>query len=592
MGKGNRTRTQRAAEVVFSANKNTGKASEKNANRITALVVTLVALLIVGCILLSLSVNTGFFSRSKTAAKSDNFKVTGTMLSYYFFYQYNSFLSQYGSYISYLGIDTGKSLKSQLYSENETWYQYFMNSIRDELEQYLVLCEAARAAGISLDDDEKKAIDDDIASIAESAKQYGYTTNTMLARMYGNGVTANDVKKALELSVLASKYYAQIYDELEAAVTENDIDNEIKENKANYYTADTLQFSFTASLSAAAAEATDEEKARFETDKADAKAKAEALLSAAVSAEAFKKAVADELLTRFDSKFEAEYASASSSLDDASKPTDEQLASAKADILAYITKVLSDDETAEAPDFGEATYASALRTTASSLYTYFYTDNYGSLEKKNISWADPSGEDTDELDKWLFGDGIKENDSKLVESETTSSASYTVAVVTSPSHRNESQTKNVAHILISSSTAGYDEDDTDQSKAASSLAKAKAEEVLAQYRAGEQTLDAFKTLAKQYTEDGSVEYKNVVEDYMVASFNDWLFDEARQVGDVEIVETEYGFHIMYFEGDGLVKWKADATSSVAANKFADWVKENSSKFHVTFNDKVLASVNA
>ena len=33
---------------------------------------------------------------------------------------------------------------------------------------------------------------------------------------------------------------------------------------------------------------------------------------------------------------------------------------------------------------------------------------------------------------------------------------------------------------------------------------------------------------------------------MVTAFNDWCFDEARQPGDTGIVETNYGYHVMYF----------------------------------------------
>ena len=33
---------------------------------------------------------------------------------------------------------------------------------------------------------------------------------------------------------------------------------------------------------------------------------------------------------------------------------------------------------------------------------------------------------------------------------------------------------------------------------------------------------------------------------MVQPFNDWCFDPARQSGDTGIVETSYGFHVMYF----------------------------------------------
>jgi hypothetical protein len=33
---------------------------------------------------------------------------------------------------------------------------------------------------------------------------------------------------------------------------------------------------------------------------------------------------------------------------------------------------------------------------------------------------------------------------------------------------------------------------------------------------------------------------------MVEAFNDWCFDPARKAGDYEVVETEYGYHLIYF----------------------------------------------
>ena len=33
---------------------------------------------------------------------------------------------------------------------------------------------------------------------------------------------------------------------------------------------------------------------------------------------------------------------------------------------------------------------------------------------------------------------------------------------------------------------------------------------------------------------------------MVTAFNDWCFDSARKPGDTGIVETTYGYHVMYF----------------------------------------------
>ena len=36
---------------------------------------------------------------------------------------------------------------------------------------------------------------------------------------------------------------------------------------------------------------------------------------------------------------------------------------------------------------------------------------------------------------------------------------------------------------------------------------------------------------------------------MVANFNDWCFDADRKAGDTGIVESTYGYHVMYFVGN-------------------------------------------
>lgn len=116
---------------------------------------------------------------------------------------------------------------------------------------------------------------------------------------------------------------------------------------------------------------------------------------------------------------------------------------------------------------------------------------------------------------------------------------------------------NVRHILITpvaDENAETDENGnailTDQNWAD---AKAKAEEIYDMWLTGEATEDSFAELAGEYSEDpGSASngglYEEVYPGQMVDTFNDWCFDASRQVGDSGIVETTYGYHIMYFSG--------------------------------------------
>ena len=44
-------------------------------------------------------------------------------------------------------------------------------------------------------------------------------------------------------------------------------------------------------------------------------------------------------------------------------------------------------------------------------------------------------------------------------------------------------------------------------------------------------------------------YENVIKGQMTDEFEDWCFDSARKVGDVEVIKTSYGYHVMYFCGE-------------------------------------------
>ena len=114
---------------------------------------------------------------------------------------------------------------------------------------------------------------------------------------------------------------------------------------------------------------------------------------------------------------------------------------------------------------------------------------------------------------------------------------------------------NVRHLLVS--FEGGTEDETtgqtvysDEEKAA---AKEEAEELLKQWQDGEATEESFIELVKEHSDDGNAAEGGLYEDInpatsFVSNFLQWCINQNRKVGDVEIVETEYGYHIMYYVG--------------------------------------------
>ena len=143
----------------------------------------------------------------------------------------------------------------------------------------------------------------------------------------------------------------------------------------------------------------------------------------------------------------------------------------------------------------------------------------------------------------------------------------------------EYPTVNVRHILIKAE-GGEDGVWSDEALAA---AKARAEEILAEYEAGEKTEERFAELAKQYSEDdGSKEdgglYENVYKGQMVAEFNDWCFAD-RQAGDTGIVYGTNGgyagYHVMYYAGQGENYSDKLANDSLLARAVEEFLDANS-----------------
>ncbi len=152
---------------------------------------------------------------------------------------------------------------------------------------------------------------------------------------------------------------------------------------------------------------------------------------------------------------------------------------------------------------------------------------------------------------------------------------------------------NVRHILFLSD-GDQDGTVTDEEKSA---AQARAEELLAGFRSNPSE-DYFAELAGENSEDpGSKDngglYEDVYPGQMVESFNDWCFDPARQPGDTDIVETSYGFHVMYFvKTTDNYYWKTQAEERYPNAMMESYISEIVAAYPLTvrYEDVILAPI--
>lgn len=104
--------------------------------------------------------------------------------------------------------------------------------------------------------------------------------------------------------------------------------------------------------------------------------------------------------------------------------------------------------------------------------------------------------------------------------------------------------------------------------------RVQAQELYDAWMAGDKSEDSFAELAKEHSVDGSASsgglYTDVYAGQMVQNFNDWCFDEVRQVGDHALVQTQYGYHIMFFSGSRDI-WFATAEAELWSERVSTLV---------------------
>lgn len=571
----------------------------KQTNKLALIGGIVVALLFVCCIILTVIVDTGVTDRSKIVMSTDNYKVNGSMLKYFYNTQLNSFYSSYGSYASDMELDFSKSLKDQLCSmtedANDTWYDYFMDITTSQLEQYLVYCEAAKEAGVKLEDEDIENIDEAIASIETTANSSGYSLAGYITMAYGSGVKEKDVRECLELVQLYAKYGEIKYDGFKDSATDDDVNKQVEDYITKYLVADYLSFTWTATnkeLKEADYETTEAyEAAKKEADDKYEKLKAKydgyaETLKAKTTYEEFKEAL-EKII------YDEEYESLKDSdyTEKLEEYKDEHKDATDAEAEEAVLKEIEEEAKEAVEDAMESalTEAGSYNITSDLGKWIFGTevkDKVQDEDDEDEDKSDDSSKDEEPVAAAKEGE-IFTNATSKEDEEESGKYTITVAYLIKAAGRDETPTKNVGHILFDA-----DDDDEDEMKAA----KEEAEKILNEYLAGDKTKDAFEKLGEKYTADSSVFYDGVKEGDMEDSFNDWLFSlgdydgVVRNVGDTGLVETSYGWHIMYYNGDGHAYWYESAKADFISSEMEDWYEAKTEQFKVTVNEKAIEKV--
>ena len=464
------------------------KEAKKNNLYTTLFVVVMAAILVVAAVIgVKQTITTsGIREKNTVALTVGEHELNSVEMNYFFMDAVNNFYSSYGSYAAMFGLDVSKPLNEQFVDEE---------------------------SGLTWADDFMASAQESAASIyalADAAKAAGFTlpeaeqellesnmsSLDLYAAMYGYG-DANSYLKAMYGNG-ASKESFRAYNELQALASA-------------YYN------HYSESLTYA------------DTD--------------------LRAAEADNFGAYSSYSFNTYYLAISRFLtggttDENGSTTysDEENAAAEK-AAEEAAKALTGEEITDAAALDAAIAALEINKDTAAVSTYNEDTLYSSL---TATYKD-----------WLTSADRKTGDVAYFPTTSGDTVSGFHVVMYQGSNDNLFSLKNVRHILVAPAHEHAEGETHEEGETYSAeelaAAKATAEEILASWKAGEATEESFAALANEKSADGDGVsgglYENVYPGQMVADFEDWCYASGRKSGDTGIVETEYGYHVMYFVGN-------------------------------------------
>lgn len=602
---------------------------------------SLAALLVCIAILLglvvSLVMSSGITVRAQEGASSENFEVNGAMMSYFANSYYQNWYSQYYYYIllGYVKFDPSVPFDEQYTdtTKKETYYDFFKKGAIDNVTKILKYCEAAKADSevdfAKLEKDAEEYAKTTIASLKESARKNSVDFPTFIRQNFSEYANENDLHKCIVLEYIANEYSNTVYQRIYDAMTDERKEQYFKDNLSSFISAEYLTFTLSETVTA---EKIDEKKYEGGKDSEEYKAAVAAAeekakkqnelnkaldrefiekLATAKSAEEFKRLLIERV---YSENFDSAYKSAVNSFASTDKPSTDVLNAFKQEVMDEIIDAVMagkaniyEGDDAKAPENAtkwekaakdlpkavitklNTAITNATKTGAYTLTTEAGKFLFGGVKAQyGIEYAEGETEGTNAK----VGEYYIEDKTMTEAEQKTGDYQLTVYYVTKEAYRDETILRNVGHILFRVEEK-HDSTHTHEDEYYKTFdeAKAAAEKILAEINAtakdGKVEKEVFETFGNEHTHDSSVFYEHVNKGDMVEDFNTWLFD-ATVVGSTGLVKTEYGWHIMYYDGESDYAWRENAHSAATNADVTTWYEALTHK--VTVNEEIFKTI--
>lgn len=439
--------------------------------------------------------NSGVIQKNTLAATIGDQELNTVELSYYYIdainKTYNDWYSQYetytDSYLQIMGLDTTKPLNEQTNPDTEkSWAQFFVDAAITQAREDFALYNLAVSEKFELPEDEQKSLDNTLKNIETYATLYGYNdADKYLRASYGYGADLESYTEYLTRSTIANAFNIAHNDGLTYGEKEISAYDKENGNKFNSYTYTSAYVSYSDFLEGG--EKDEDGNVTYTDEQREDARKA-------------LKAAADKMAKAKDEKD-----------------------------LEAIAKEVKDSIKVEK-------HTNELHT---------------NINAPLNEWLAEDGRKAGEIAALANTSTTKDENDK----EVTQTNGYYIVIYHS-STDNKDLMSDVRHLLVQFEGGTTDETTgvTTYSEEEKAAAKKEAESYLKTWKDGDATEETFIELVKKNSDDSSASegglFENINPDSSyVDNFLNWSIDSKRKAGDAEVIESEYGYHVMYYVGD-------------------------------------------
>ena len=208
------------------------KEKEKKEERIS-MAIGIVVLVTLVCLVASFPIRT-YLATHETYVVVNGEAVNKVEFDYQYNLTKNNYITQYGSYLTYFGLDTSKDLSTQMYSDTLSWQDYFEQMAVENLKQSKAMKAAADAEGFTYDTtDEYNTFKETIKTSAASA---GISEKEYVRSIYGAYATMSRIEQYVKNDMVMNAYYEKLQED--NAPSDDEIQSYYEENKATYDSVD------------------------------------------------------------------------------------------------------------------------------------------------------------------------------------------------------------------------------------------------------------------------------------------------------------------------------------------------------------------